>query len=132
MRRKPANIDDYIAGFEPDVRAILERIRDTIRRAAPDARETISYGIPAFRQKRILVYFAAFKAHIGFYPPIRGDAKLEAAAARYAGEKGNLRFPLDEPMPYALIGRLTKLRVRQEGLTGKTAGRRPFREENQT
>lgn len=118
MRRKPANIDDYIAGFEPDVRAILERIRDTIRRAAPDARETISYGIPAFRQKRILVYFAAFKAHIGFYPPIRGDAKLEAAAARYAGEKGNLRFPLDEPMPYALIGRLTKLRVRQDGESG--------------
>jgi len=83
--------------------------------AAPEAREAISYGIPAFKQKRILVYFAAFKAHIGFYPPIRGDAKLEAAAARYANEKGNLRFPLDEPMPYKLIERLTKLRVRQDG-----------------
>jgi uncharacterized protein YdhG (YjbR/CyaY superfamily) len=114
MRRKPATIDEYIVMFDPDVRAILQRIRETVRRAAPDARETISYGIPAFRHKRILVYFAAFKAHIGFYPPVRGDAKLEAAAARYAGEKGSLRFPLDEPIPYKLIERLTRLRVRQE------------------
>lgn len=114
MRAKPANIDEYIATFEPDVRAILQRIRETIGAAAPDAREAISYGIPAFRQQRVLVYFAAFKSHIGFYPPVRGDAKIEAAAARYAGEKGNLRFPLDEPIPYKLIERITKLRVRQD------------------
>lgn len=66
MRAKPANIDEYIATFEPDVRAILQRIRETIGAAAPDAREAISYGIPAFRQQRVLVYFAAFKSHIGF------------------------------------------------------------------
>ncbi|HEY6893014.1 MAG TPA: DUF1801 domain-containing protein [Rhodanobacteraceae bacterium] len=114
MRKKPADIDAYIAAFDPDVRAILQRIRETVQRTAPAARETISYGIPAFKLKRVLVYFAAFKAHIGFYPPVRGDAKIEAAAARYAGEKGNLRFPLHEPMPYKLIERLTKLRVRQE------------------
>lgn len=116
MRKKPADIDEYIAAFDPEVRAILQRIRETVQRAAPDAHEAISYGIPAFKLKRVLVYFAAFKTHIGFYPPVRGDAKIEAAAARYAGEKGNLRFPLDEPIPYRLIERITKLRVRQDGL----------------
>jgi uncharacterized protein YdhG (YjbR/CyaY superfamily) len=114
MRKKPADIDEYIAAFDPGVRAILQRIRETVRRAAPEAREVISYGIPAFKQKHVLVYFAAFKAHIGLYPPVHGDAKIEAAAARYAGEKGNLRFPLDEAIPYKLIERITKLRVRQD------------------
>ena len=102
------------------MQAILERIRSTIRRAAPGAQETISYQIPAFRLNGVLVYFAAFKKHIGFYPPVRGDAALEKAVSRYAGEKGNLRFPLDEPIPYALIARIVKLseqkaRQRSEG-----------------
>jgi uncharacterized protein YdhG (YjbR/CyaY superfamily) len=70
--------------------------------------------MPALRQHGVLVYFAAFKQHIGFFPPIRGDAKLEQAAARYAGPKGNLRFPFDEPIPSGLIKRLTQLRARQD------------------
>ena len=74
INRAPATIDDYIAAFSPEVRAILERIRTTIRKAAPDAQEKISYRIPAFTLNGALVYFAAFKNHIGFYPPVRGDA----------------------------------------------------------
>jgi uncharacterized protein YdhG (YjbR/CyaY superfamily) len=102
-----------VASFSPEVRAILERIRLTIRSAAPDAQETISYRMPTFTLNGVLVHFAAFKEHIGFYPPVRGDAKLEKAASRYAGEKGNLRFPLNQPIPYGLIERLVKLRVKQ-------------------
>jgi uncharacterized protein YdhG (YjbR/CyaY superfamily) len=112
-RATPENIDEYIASFSPEVQAILERIRFTIRQAAPDAEETISYKIPAFKQDGILVYFAAFKKHIGLYPPVRGDAKLEKSISTYAGEKGNLQFPLDQPIPYGLIKRIVKLRVKQ-------------------
>jgi uncharacterized protein YdhG (YjbR/CyaY superfamily) len=115
-RPAPRNIDEYIAAFTPEVQAILEKIRLTIKQAAPDAQETISYKIPAFKLGGILVYFAAFKKHIGLYPPIRGDAKLEKSISRYAGEKGNLQFPLDEPIPYGLIERIVKLRVKQNKL----------------
>jgi len=113
VRAAPKSIDEYIAWFSPEVQAILEKIRLTIRNAAPDAQETISYNIPTFTLNGALVHFAAFKKHIGFYPPVRGDASLEKAASIYAGEKGNLRFPLDQPIPYDLIERLVKLRVKQ-------------------
>ena len=109
----PQTIDEYIAKASPEVREILETIRATIRRAAPDAQEILSYRMPAFTQNGILVYFAAFKAHIGLYPPVSGDPALERAIAPYAGEKGNLRFPLDQPIPYDLIERIVKLRVQQ-------------------
>jgi uncharacterized protein YdhG (YjbR/CyaY superfamily) len=109
----PQNIDEYIAAFSPEVQGILQRIRRTIHRVAPDARETISYEIPAFTLDRPFVYFAAFKKHIGFYPPITGDARLQKAIAPYAGEKGNLRFPLDRPIPYELIERIVKLKAKQ-------------------
>ncbi len=112
-RAAPRSIDEYIASFSPGVQAILEKIRLTIRQAAPDAQETISYNIPAFKLGGILVYFAAFKKHIGLYPPVRGDARLEQSLSIYAGEKGNLRFPLDQPMPLRLIERIVKLRVKQ-------------------
>jgi uncharacterized protein YdhG (YjbR/CyaY superfamily) len=112
-RAIPRSIDEYIAGQPAKVRAILTRIRRTIARAAPAAQEKISYRMPAFTLNGVLVYFAAFKAHIGLYPPVRGDARLEKALAPYAGPKGNLRLPLDQPMPYDLITRLVKLRVRQ-------------------
>ena len=121
----PRTIDEYIAGFPPKVRAILKQIRSTVRAAAPDAEEVISYQMPAFKQDGILIYFAAFKAHIGAFPPVSGDARLEKALARYAGPKGNLRFPLDEPIPYDLIRRIVALRVRQN--TAKAAARRKQR-----
>ena len=113
-RAKPQSIDQYIAARPPEARAILRKLRSTIKRAAPtEAQEIISYRIPAFRLHGILVYFAAFKNHIGIFPPIRGDAKLEAAVAKYAGPKGNLKFPLDQPFPYALVARNVKFRVKQ-------------------
>jgi len=120
--KKPTDIDGYISHFPADVQAVLQEVRATIRRAAPDAEEVISYQMPAFRQHGILVYFAAWKKHVGFYPPISGDKAIEKAVARYAGPKGNLQFPLDEPMPLELIERIVKLRVKQD--TEKAAAKR--------
>src|SRR6476646_10103104 len=97
--QKSKDIDSYIAQFPADVQAILEQVRETIHNTAPEAKETISYMMPAFGQHGILVYFAAWEKHIGMYPPISGNKTLEKALARYAGPKGNLQFPLDEPMP---------------------------------
>lgn len=120
----PATVDDYIAAFPKDVQSILRKVRATVRAAAPSAREVISYRMPALKQNGTLIYFAAFKRHIGFYPPVKGDAKLEQAVARYAGPKGNLRFPLDEPIPYGLIARVTRLHARQDAAAAKLKRRR--------
>ena len=125
-KAKPAkDIDEYIAGFPDDVQAILDKVRATISKAAPDAKEVISYQMPAFKQHGILVYFAAWKQHVGLYPPISGDKAIEKAVARYAGPKGNLQFPLDEPIPYKLIERIVKLRLKQD--TDKAAAKRKTR-----
>ena len=118
----PKNVDEYIARFPADVRAILQKVRTTIRRAAPEAKETISYQMPAFKQHGILVYFAAWKQHIGLYPPVSGSEALEKAVSRYAGPKGNLQLPLDRPIPYGLIERIVKLRAQQD--SEKAAARR--------
>ena len=112
--KAPTTIDEYIKEFPPRVRAILARIRRTVRDAAPEATEVISYRMPAFKLHGILIYFAAFKNHIGLYPPVSGDPKLVKAAARYAGEKGNLRLPLDEPIPYDLIRRIVLHRAKRD------------------
>jgi len=107
-------VDDYIAAFPPKTRAALRKVRAALRKVAPEAEETISYRIPALRGNGMLVYFAGFKNHVGMFPPVRGDARLLAALMRYRGPKGNLRFPLTEPMPLALITRIAKLRVKQD------------------
>ena len=120
--QKPKDIDAYIADFPAEVQEVLGRVRKTIRRAAPTAKEMISYQMPAFKQHGMLVYFAAWKKHIGLYPPIAGDKVLEKAVARYAGPKGNLQFPLDEPIPYRLIERIVKLRVKLD--TAKAEAKR--------
>src|SRR6185369_1983952 len=119
MSKAPETIDEYISAFSPDVQTILQQIRQVVQSAAPGAQETISYQIPAFKLNGVLVYFAAFKKHIGFYPPVRGDVRLEKAVAPYAGEKGNLRFPLDQPIPFDLIERIVKLRVKHNLAKGK-------------
>ena len=95
----PTTVDEYIAAFSPEVRRVLQGVRQVARAAAPDAQEVISYRMPALKQDGVLVYFAAFKNHIGLYPPVHGDPDLLKAIAPYAGEKGNLRFPLDQPIP---------------------------------
>jgi uncharacterized protein YdhG (YjbR/CyaY superfamily) len=114
----PKDIDGYIRQFPADVQEILEKVRATIRQAAPDAQETISYKMPAFTRTGTLVYFAAWKEHLGLYPPVSGNKPLEKAVSRYAGPKGNLQFPLDEPIPYDLIERIVMLRVEQDSAKG--------------
>ena len=111
---KPASVDAYIAGFPKPVQTLLRKVRRTIRAAAPQATEVISYNIPAYRQHGIIVYFAGFKAHIGLFPPVRGNAALEKAVRPYAGPKGNLRFPYKEALPLALISRIVRLKVKQD------------------
>jgi uncharacterized protein YdhG (YjbR/CyaY superfamily) len=123
--KKAKDIDEYISKFPAEIQAILQEVRETIRRAAPEAKETISYMMPAFKQHGILVYFAAWAKHIGMYPPISGNKTLENAIARYAGPKGNLQFPLAEPIPYDLIERIVTLRLKQD--TAKAAARRTKR-----
>ena len=127
--KRPASttIDEYISGFSPEVQVVLQKIRQVVQRAAPDAEEVISYRIPAFKQNGVLIYFAAFKSHIGLYPPVKGDAKLERDAAAYAGEKGNLRFPLDQPIPFELIERITRLRLKQNRAKATTKNKRKGR-----
>ncbi len=106
-------MDEYIARFPNDIQEVLQKIRTTIRNAAPDAGETIKYEMPTFTLKGNLVHFAAFKKHIGFYPPVKGDEKLKNELSIYEGPKGSLRFPLDKPIPYDLISRIVKVRVRE-------------------
>ncbi len=111
---KDKDIDGYIAKYPIEVQKILEQIRMTIRKAAPEAQEKIGYQMPAFALKGHLVYFAAFKNHIGFYPPVTGgDDKFKKEKSIYEGPKGNLRFPLDKPIPYTLIGKIVKFRVKE-------------------
>jgi uncharacterized protein YdhG (YjbR/CyaY superfamily) len=124
-QNQAATIDEYIAAAPAEVRPILKQIRATIRAAAPDAKEVISYRMPAFRMRGVLVYFAAFNNHIGMYPPVSGDAKLQQDVRPYAGPKGNLRFPLDQPIPYDLIKRIVSLKVKQdEAKAGSTRKRK--------
>ena len=109
----PKNIDEYIAGYPPNVQRILEKIRRTIRKAAPDAEETISYQMPTFTLKGNLVYFAAFKKHIGFYPVPTGIEKFKKELSVYKRAKGSVQFPLDKPIPYDLISKIVKFRVKE-------------------
>lgn len=109
----PKSIDAYIAGYPPDVQEILEKIRLTIRKAAPDAQETIKYRLPTFTLKGNLVHFGAFKKHIGFYPTPTGTDKFKKELSIYEGAKGSIRFPLDRPMPFALIRKIVKFRVKE-------------------
>lgn len=122
----PKSVASYIAPFPPKVRAVLKKVRAVVRKAAPRAEEKISYGIPAYRLNGILVYFGGFKNHIGLYPPVR-DPRLKKMASKYAGEKGNLRFPLDHPIPYGLIARIVKARLRENLAKAGTKGRKKAR-----
>ncbi len=111
---KSAEVDAYIRRFPAPVQGRLRQVRAAIRAAAPRATELMSYRIPAYRQNRMLVFFAGFRNHIGLYPPVRGNASLERAVARYSGPKGNLKFPLDGPLPLALIARIVRFKLKQD------------------
>lgn len=109
----PKNIDEYIAGFPPEIQEILEKIRLTIRKAAPKAEEAIKYMIPTFTLNGNLVHFGAYKTHIGFYPAPKGIEAFKEELSAYEGGKGTVRFPLDKPIPYTLISKIVKFRVQQ-------------------
>ena len=109
----PQNIDEYIASFPEDVQVILEKIRLTVRGAAPEAQEAIKYRMPAFILKGNLVYFAAFKNHVGFYPIPTGIEAFKEELSVYKQGKGSVQFPLDQPIPYDLIRRIVKFRVEE-------------------
>jgi uncharacterized protein YdhG (YjbR/CyaY superfamily) len=107
-KSKLTTIDAYIASASPEAQGILEKIRSIIKQVAPEATEIISYQMPAFKTGRVFIYFAAFKNHIGIYPPVRGNEDLEQSLIPYRGPKGNLKFPLNEPMPFDLIKRVAE------------------------
>lgn len=116
------SIDEYIAGFPPDVQKVLTLVRTTIREAAPDAEEAIKYQIPTFVQNENLVHFAAFKDHVGFYPTPSGIEKFKDELSSYEGAKGSVRFPIDKPMPLRLITKIVAFRVRE--VQAKTAAKK--------
>jgi uncharacterized protein YdhG (YjbR/CyaY superfamily) len=111
---KPTTVDQYIEAQPKKVQTVLNRIRKLAKKAAPDAKELISYQMPALKGHGILIYYAAWSEHIGLYPPIKGDPEIELEIEPYSGPKGNLQFPLNQPIAYDLIERIVKLRVQQD------------------
>ncbi|HMO59386.1 MAG TPA: DUF1801 domain-containing protein [Roseiflexaceae bacterium] len=114
QRHTFSSIDDYLAALDPDVRAIMEQIRAIVQRTVPAAHETISYQMPAFKLKHVFLFFAAFKKHIGIYPPVQATGDLAQALLPYRGAKGNLKFPLNQPMPYDVIERVVVALAQQQ------------------
>lgn len=116
---KAETIDEYIAAFPANVQKKLKEIRSAIRTSAPEAEEKISYAIPTYTLNGNLVHFAAFKNHIGFYPAPNGIEAFKKELAKYEGGKGSVQFPLDKPLPIALIKKIVKHRVRQNRKSAK-------------
>jgi uncharacterized protein YdhG (YjbR/CyaY superfamily) len=113
-RPAPATIDEYIAGFPADVQAVLRQVRATIRDAAPDAEESISYGIPTFRLNGThLVYFAGYRKHVSVYPAPVGNADFAEEMSVYGSGKGTAKFPLEGPIPWDLIRRIVEFRMEE-------------------
>ncbi|MFZ4400084.1 MAG: iron chaperone [Bacteroidales bacterium] len=108
---KPDTIDDYIAAFPEETQKRLTQVRETIKKAAPAAEEVISYSMPAFRKNGILVYFAAYSKHIGFYPTSSGILAFKDEISGYKAAKGSVQFPLDKPLPLELITKIVKFRL---------------------
>jgi uncharacterized protein YdhG (YjbR/CyaY superfamily) len=106
-------IDGYIRTFPKDVQEILQRVRQTIQAAAPQAKEAISYQMPTFKLNGNLVHFAAWKNHIGFYATPSGNQAFQKELSKYDGAKGSIQFPLDEPIPYTLIRKMVIYRVKE-------------------
>lgn len=110
---RPKDINEYIAGFTPEVQKLLEQVRQTVQKTAPDAEETISYGMPAFKLNGNLVYFAAFTKHIGFYALPSGNQAFQKELGNYKTGKGSIQFPFDKPLPLDLITKIVKFRVEE-------------------
>ncbi len=110
---KASTVDEYIATFPKDVQALLQEVRKTVNNAAPNAQETISYGMPAYRYLGVLVYFAAFKGHIGFYATPTGHKAFEKKLSKYKQGKGSVQFPINQKFPLKLIDEIVKFRVKE-------------------
>ena len=113
-KKEIKTIDEYIAAFPKNVQRILEEIRQAIKESAPEAEETISYQIPAFKQNGILVWFAAFKDHIGFYPRVSAIEEFKERLSAYRISKGTVRFPIDKRIPFDLIKEMVQFRVKED------------------
>ncbi|MDG3546309.1 iron chaperone [Methanobacterium formicicum] len=113
VSKKIQTVDEYISSFPPDIQGILEEMRETIRESAPEAEETISYGMPTFRLKGNLVHFAAYKNHIGFYPTPSAINVFKEELSHYNTSKGTVQFPLDEPVPLDLVRKMVLFRVQE-------------------
>jgi len=106
-------VDEYLSAFPKNTRDILKKLRQTIKQAAPQAKEVISYNMPAFKLNGMLVYYAAYKEHIGFYPTPSGIEAFKKELSGYVGAKGSVQFPINKPMPFDLISKIVKFRVRE-------------------
>lgn len=111
LTEKPPDVDCYISDFPDEIQVMLERLRQTIRKAAPQADEVISYGMPAYKMNGMLVWFAAHSKHIGFYPGASGIEAFKKELSAYKGAKGSVQFPLDKPLPLGLVTEIVKFRV---------------------
>jgi uncharacterized protein YdhG (YjbR/CyaY superfamily) len=113
-------VDEYIKSFPPDIQTLLKKVRETIKKNAPDAVESIAYGMPAYKMNgKPLVYFAGFKKHIGFYATPTGHAEFAKELSSYKQGKGSVQFPLDKPIPYELIKRIVAFRVKENAAKAK-------------
>jgi len=110
---KPNSIEEYISSFPKETQALLEQVRETIRKAAPTASEVISYQMPAYKLNGILVWFAAYSKHIGFYPGASGIEAFKKELSIYKGAKGSVQFPLDKPLPLELISKIVLFRIHE-------------------
>jgi len=106
-------IDEYIITFPNNVQVILKKFRQAIREAAPEAEDTISYQMPAFKENGILVWFAAFKDHIGFFPKVSAIEAFKDKLSKYQTSKGTIQFPIDEPIPFDLVKEIVKFRIKE-------------------
>jgi len=121
MRTAPKDVDDYIAGFPADVQKVLEKVRKTIRKAAPKAKESISYQIPTYKlDGKVMIYFAGFAKHVSVYPAPRDAKEFKKELGAYKGGKGTIQFPLDKPIPYDLITRIVKFKLKRITESRKT------------
>ena len=118
--QKPTNIDEYIQNFPEEIQQQLEKLRAAIKKAVPGAEEVISYGMPAFKQNSVLVYFAAFKNHIGFYPAPSGIEAFKDELSKYKSSKGAVQFPIDKPLPISLVTKIAKFRAARDSEKIKT------------
>jgi uncharacterized protein YdhG (YjbR/CyaY superfamily) len=113
LKIKFQTVDEYVASFPPSTKALLQEFRKTIKSAAPGAEELISYNMPAFKLNGMLVWYAAYKKHIGFYPKTSVIEAFKKELSIFKGAKGSIQFPIDKPLPLNLVGKIVKYRVRE-------------------